>query len=258
DFRKMLDEMGRTIDAVIVATPDHTHAVATAAAMRAGKHVFCEKPLTRLVQESRALRELARQQKVVAAMGNQGTYSGAFRRALELIRNGTLGEIKEVHVWNDGGGMDRKEPPKGSQPVPDYLDWDLWLGPAASRPYHADWMNRNMWRDFGTCQLGNWGSHSANLGFMALNVHKLWLAADAGQTRDQSPLVSPLGACSMGRSCSRRLAAHHDQLVQRSRPRPAGTSRPDCPGCPGKTEGTLEFRGHAGGGYERQPSYHGP
>jgi hypothetical protein len=175
DFRQMLDQAGSDIDAVVVATPDHTHAVASAAAMRAGKPVFCEKPLTRTLHESRALRELARQQKVATAMGNQGTYSGAFRRALELIRNGTIGEIQEVHVWNTGGGADKKQPPQGQPPVPDHLLWDLWLGPASFRPYHPDWMNRNAWRDFGTCQLGNWASHSANLGFMALKVHELWL-----------------------------------------------------------------------------------
>jgi len=73
-------------------------------------------------------------------MGNQGTAAGPFRRALELIRDGTLGEIKEVHIWNDGGGADRKEPPKGEEPVPEYLKWDLWLGPAASRPYHHEWL----------------------------------------------------------------------------------------------------------------------
>ena len=181
DFRKMLEAMGSRIDAVVVATPDHTHAVASAAAIRAGKHVFCEKPLTRTLHESRALRELARKHNVATSMGNQGTYSGAFRRALELVRGGTLGEIKEVHVWNDGGGADRKEPPKGQEPVPAHLQWDLWLGPAAMRPYHPLWMQRHLWREFGTCQLGNWGSHTANLGFMALKVHELWLGEPAAQ-----------------------------------------------------------------------------
>jgi len=183
DFRKMLDEMGKEIDAVMVATPDHTHAVASAAAIKAGKPVFAEKPLTRLVFESRALRELARKHKVVTAMGNQGTYSGAFRRALELIRDGTLGEIKEVHVWNSGGGSDRKEPPKGEEPVPEHLKWDLWLGPAKARPFHKEWLQRHSWREFGTCQLGNWASHSANLGFMALKVHELWLTETPKEPR---------------------------------------------------------------------------
>lgn len=175
DFRKLLDEMGPQIDAVVVATPDHSHAVVCAAALRAGRPVFCEKPLTRTLHESRALRELARQGKVPTAMGNQGTYSGPFRRALELIRNGTLGVIQEVHVWNSGGGADRKTLPRGEEAVPEGLDWDLWLGPAAARPFHREWMQRQLWREFGTCQLGNWGSHSANLGFMALKVHELWL-----------------------------------------------------------------------------------
>ena len=175
DFRVMLDQMGKSIDAVVVATPDHTHAVVSAAAIRAGKHVFCEKPLTRTVHEARALRELARKYKVATTMGNQGTYSGAFRRAVELIRRGELGQITELHVWNTGGGADRKELPKGDVPVPAYLNWDLWLGPAAMRPYHPLWLQRHNWREFGTCQLGNWGPHSANLAVMAMNVHDLWL-----------------------------------------------------------------------------------
>ena len=175
DFRKMLDEMDKQIDAVVVATPDHSHAVVSAAAIKAGKPVFCEKPLTRTLSESRALRELARKHKVATSMGNQGTYSGAFRRALELIRSGTLGQIKEIHVWNDGGGADRKQPPQGEEPVPQGLQWDLWLGPAAQRPFHHEWMQRHLWREFGTCQLGNWGSHTANLAFMAMRVHELWL-----------------------------------------------------------------------------------
>ena len=183
DFRVMLAEMGEKIDAVIVAIPDHTHAVVSAAAIRAGKHVFCEKPLTRTVHESRALRELARKSKVATSMGNQGTASGPFRRALELIRDGTIGDVVDVHVWNTGGGADRREPPKGQEPVPGWLKWDLWLGPAALRPYHPDWLNRHLWREFGTSQLGNWATHSANLAFMALKVHDLWLGQPSGAGR---------------------------------------------------------------------------
>ena len=136
DFRVML-EKHKDIDAVVVATPDHTHAVASAAALRAGKHAFCEKPLTRLVFESRALRELARKQKLATAMGNQGTYSGGFRRALELISDGAIGEVKEVFVWNTGGGADKKQPPKGNPPVPPYLKWNLWLAPAGYRAFQG-------------------------------------------------------------------------------------------------------------------------
>ena len=193
DFRKMLEEMAGGIDAVVVATPDHTHAVISAAAIKAGKHVYCEKPLTRTLHESRVLRELARKHKVATSMGNQGTASGQFRRALELLRDGTLGQIQEVHVWNDAGGADRKEPPKGQEPVPEYLHWDLWLGPAAMRPYHKEWLQRNAWRDFGTCQLGNWASHSANLAFMALKVQELWLAESP---RDPRPVLRVKAECS--------------------------------------------------------------
>jgi hypothetical protein len=192
DFRKMLDAMGTGLDAVVISTPDHTHAVASAAAIRAGKHVFCEKPLTRTVHESRALRELARKHKVATSMGNQGTATGPFRRALELIRDGSLGEIKEVHVWNTGDGADRKDPPKGTPPVPKHLDWDLWLGPAAMRPYHPEWMQRHLWREFGTCQLGNWASHTANLAFMALRVHDLWLA---DPPQDPRPVIRIEARC---------------------------------------------------------------
>jgi len=123
---------------------------------------------------------LAREHKVATSMGNQGTAAGPFRRALELIREGAIGEVKEVHVWNSEGGADRKEAPGDGGPAPDFLDWDLWLGPAAFRPYHREWLHRNAWRDFGTCQLGNWASHSANLAFMALRVHDLWLNPGAG------------------------------------------------------------------------------
>ncbi len=193
DFRKMLEELGNRLDAVVVATPDHTHAVASAAALKVGKHVFCEKPLTRTVHESRALRKLARKHKAATSMGNQGTASGQFRRALELIRDGALGQIKQVHVWNTGGGADRRQPPGGEQPVPEHLNWDLWLGPAALRPYHHQWMQRNLWREFGTCQLGNWASHTANLAFMALGVHDLWLA---DPSTEPSPVVRIEAKCS--------------------------------------------------------------
>jgi len=178
DFRQMLDKMGKQIDAVVVGTPDHTHAVASGAAIRAGKHVYTEKPLSRTVRESRVLRELARQFKVATSMGNQGTASGQFRRALELMREGVLGRIKEVHIWNSAGGADHKEPPSEETKVPPYLDWDLWLGTARFRAFHPRWLGWSQWRDFGTGLLGNWASHSANLAFMTLKVDSLWSAQE--------------------------------------------------------------------------------
>jgi hypothetical protein len=179
DFRRMFDEMGQQIDAAVVATPDHIHAVASAAAIRAGKHVYTEKPLTRTVHESRVLRELARKHKVATSMGNQGTSSNQFRRALELIREGALGPIKEVHAWNDQGGADHKQYPEGEAEVPPYLKWDLWLGPARFRPFHPKWLAWGSWRDLGTANLGNWASHTQNLAFMALKVDSLWHAEPA-------------------------------------------------------------------------------
>jgi predicted dehydrogenase len=136
--------------------------------------VYTEKPLTRTVHESRVLLELSRRHKVATSMGNQGTASPAFRRALELIREGALGVIREVHVWNDSGGGGFREAPAEQAKVPAYLNWDLWLGPARHRAFHPRWMNWHQWRDFGTGQLGNWASHTANLAFMALKVDSLW------------------------------------------------------------------------------------
>ena len=103
DFRKLLDERDKQIEAVIVATPDNTHAVITAAAIRHGKHVYCEKPLTHDVAEARAIRELAKTHEVATQMGNQGTATGDFRRGVELLQAGVFGELQEVHVWNTGG-----------------------------------------------------------------------------------------------------------------------------------------------------------
>jgi hypothetical protein len=176
DFRVMLDKMGKQIDAVVVATPDHTHAVASAAAIHAGKHVYTEKPLTRTVHESRVLRELARKQKVATSMGNQGTGTGPYRRALELIRDGVIGRVREVYVWCESPGPGRTAAPSEVQKVPDYLNWDLWLGPARRRPFNGRWLSWHHWRDFGTSSLGNWASHSANLAFRALKVDSLWYA----------------------------------------------------------------------------------
>jgi hypothetical protein len=174
DYRKMLEGMGDRIDAVVVATPDHSHAVISAACLRAGKHVFAEKPLTITVREARALRELAAARKAATSMGNQGTQSGAHRRAVELVREGVLGDVTEVHVWFPRGGQNHREPPQGEQAVPPGLHWDLWQGPIAARPYHPRWIARNHWRETSAGELGNFGPHTANLPFRALNVAELW------------------------------------------------------------------------------------
>ena len=174
DFRRMLDEKRGDFDAVVVATPDHTHAAASAAAIRAGKHVFCEKPLTVTVHESRALRALASEHKLATSLGNQGTQSPQFRRGLELIREGIIGEVEQVHIWFARGGRNLQHPPKGTRDIPTELNWDLWLGPVAWREYHPEWIARTHWRDTSAGELGNFAPHTANLAFMALKVADLW------------------------------------------------------------------------------------
>lgn len=173
DFRKMLD-VEKSIEAVVVATPDNTHAVISMTAIKQGKHVFCEKPLTHDVRESRLLREAANKHKVATQMGNQGTASPEFRKALALIRAGVMGQIKVVHAWNESGGGGPRPVPPETPPTPATLNWDLWLGPAAERPYNPRWMQWHQWRDFATGNLGNWASHSANLAFMAMKIDSLW------------------------------------------------------------------------------------
>jgi len=175
DFRRMFDEMGKSIDAVIVSTPDHTHAVATVAAMQRGQHVYCEKPLTHTVHEARVLRHLARKQKVVTQMGNQGSASNGLRRAVELAWSGAIGEIREAHVWFPNGNQPMTRP-VNHPPVPATLDWDFWLGPAKQCPYHPDYAPQKWrsWRDFGSGKIGDFGCHTGNIMFRALKLEQLW------------------------------------------------------------------------------------
>ena len=175
DFRRMLDVMDKQIDAVVVATPDHTHTVVAVAAMKRGKHVYCEKPLTRTVHEARVMRETAAKTKVVTQMGNQGSAAGALRRAVELVWGGTIGEVREAHVWFDGGNGPLQRPTE-TPPVPATLDWDLWLGPAQFRPYNpcylpASWRG---WRAFGSGIVVDFGCHTGNIMFRALHLEQLW------------------------------------------------------------------------------------
>jgi hypothetical protein len=175
DFRKMLDEMDKDIDGVVVATPDSTHAVISAAAMRSGKGVLCEKPLTHDVFEARQLAKIAAECKVATQMGNQGTASPGFRQAVEIIQSGLLGEIREVHAWNTGGGAGERPLPTDAHQLPDYLKWDLWLGPAKWREYNSRWVDGwHTWRDFATGCLGNWASHTMNVVFKGLRLDSLW------------------------------------------------------------------------------------
>ncbi|MCS7192536.1 MAG: Gfo/Idh/MocA family oxidoreductase [Armatimonadetes bacterium] len=173
DFRKMLDEMHKEIDGVVVSTADHTHAIASIAAMKLGKHVYCEKPLTYCVYEARMMRKVSQEQKVATQMGNQGMASNWTRHLIEIIRSGAIGHVREVHLWTDRPiwpqGVDR---PKDNPTVPNELNWDLWIGPAPYRPYHPIYhpFNWRGWIDFGTGALGDIGCHAFPLPFLALNL----------------------------------------------------------------------------------------
>lgn len=173
DFRRMLDELHDVLDAVVVSTPDHMHALPAMMAMDHGLHVYCEKPLTHDVWEARRMAELAAEKGVVTQMGNQGTAGNGFRETVELLQSGALGEIREVHIWTNRPvwpqGMAR---PTETPPVPDTLKWDLWLGTAPARPYNPAYLPFNWrgWWDFGTGALGDMGCHTANLAFMGLRL----------------------------------------------------------------------------------------
>lgn len=174
DYRKMLDEMGKDIDAVTISTPDHNHGIAGIRAMKMGKHCFCQKPLTQTVYEARTMRELAKEKKLATQMGNQGSAENGLRRAVEVIQAGVIGTPRELHVWSNRPiwpqALDR---PPGSDPVPENLDWDLWLGPAKERPYKKDVYHTFKWRgwyDFGTGALGDMACHTVNMPFRALKM----------------------------------------------------------------------------------------
>jgi predicted dehydrogenase len=172
DFRRLLEQ--KDVEAVVIATPDHTHAAAANMAMKLGKHVYCEKPLTHTVYEARVLTQTAAAQKVATQMGNQGHSNDGVRRVVELVRAGAIGPVREVHAWTDRPGtfwpqgIDRP----AAEPVPKSVHWDLWLGPAPERPYSAAYHPfkwRGFW-DFGTGALGDMACHVLDPAFWALQL----------------------------------------------------------------------------------------
>lgn len=172
DFREML-EKEKDLDAVTVSTPDHVHALASITAMRRGLHVYCQKPLTHSVYEARLMRKTAQKHGVMTQMGNQGTAEDGLRKAVEIVRSGAIGPVRQVHVWTNRPiwpqGIAR---PADVMPVPGTLKWDLWLAGAPKRPYHKAYVPfswRGFW-DFGTGALGDMACHTANMAFMALNL----------------------------------------------------------------------------------------
>jgi predicted dehydrogenase len=169
DYRKLIEAPG--IDAVVVSTPDHNHAPATLIALEAGKHVYCEKPLTHSVWEARQVARKAEEKRRATQMGTQIHALSNYRRAVELVRTGAIGSVGECHVWcgkNWGGG----ERPKETPAIPPNIHYDLWLGPAPYRPYHSIYLPANWrrWWDFGGGTLGDMGCHFLDLPFWALTL----------------------------------------------------------------------------------------
>ncbi len=173
DYRELLER--EDVDGIVIATPDHSHAVITMAALKRGKHVFCEKPLAWSVDETRRVTDAARQAKVATQLGNHGQATKEARVTIELIEDGVIGPVHEVQVWSPprfwAHAPWEGRPPE-TPPVPEGLDWDLWLGPAPLRPYHPayhPWSWRNWW-DFGTGLLGDLGCHKLSTVFKALKL----------------------------------------------------------------------------------------
>ena len=186
DFRKVFDKP-QAFDAVMVSTCEHTHAFATVLALRHGKHVYCEKPLTHNIYEARVIREAAAKTKCVTQMGIQMHASETYRRVVEVVQAGVIGQVRDVHVWvSRAWGLQSKEAadrnkdiiftpdtPKETAPPPAHLDWDLWLGPAPARPYHPTAYAGPKWYrfwDFGNGTMSDLGSHRNDLPFWALNL----------------------------------------------------------------------------------------
>ena len=219
DFRKML-EQEKSLDAVVVSTPDHLHATIASMAMRLGKHVYCQKPLTQTIYEARLLRQLAQESGVATQMGNQGSAENGLRRAVEVVQAGFVGPVRQVYVWSNRPiwpqGMDR---PAGEDPVPATLDWDLWLGPAPFRPFKLEQeasasadtsakgtgkgrsrrgvyhpFNWRGWQDFGTGALGDMACHTVNMPFRALKLgYPVEVEAESsGINKETYPLKSKI------------------------------------------------------------------
>ncbi|MGD0498993.1 MAG: Gfo/Idh/MocA family oxidoreductase [Bryobacteraceae bacterium] len=198
DYREMLDKQ-KDIEAVFVATPDHHHAIISMRAMQMGKHVSTEKPLTRTISELRALGAAAKKYKKVAtACDMEGHAFDEMRGMVEWVKAGVIGDVREVHIWVGGGGRPRDYTAmKAPLPIPDYLNWDLWLGPARQQPYHAG-LHPGSWRgwwDFGTGAIGDWCGHLFDCTIWALDleaptsVEPQWDGSDLSEVYWQSAVI---------------------------------------------------------------------
>lgn len=198
DFRDMFDKMGKDIDAVNVTIPDHMHAYVALHAMRLGKHVYCQKPLTHTLWEARKMAQVAAEQKVITRMGNQIHSQIEYRMAVRMIKDGLIGKVSQVHSWVGASGkgfVALEAPPQKSDPVPDTINWDHWIGVAPMRPYvngiyHP--FNWRAWKDFGGGGLGDFGCHIFDPPFSALDLTapKTIVAEQEGMTEQRWPGTS--------------------------------------------------------------------
>jgi len=197
DYREMLDQLGDKIDVCVITTPDHTHAVMASKAMKMGKHVYVQKPLTHSIWEARELQKIARETGVATQMGNQFTAYEPMRQAAYRIRNGQVGTVKEVHVWTNRPVWKQGIGRPAGAPAPKSVDWESWIGPAPYRDY-ADNVYHNFewrgWWDFGTGSLGDMACHTCNLPFMALNMKNPTSveATSSGHNKDSYPSSSKI------------------------------------------------------------------
>ena len=194
DYRRMFDKIGKQIDAVFIASPNHQHALPAMMAMNLGKAVYCEKPLTHDIAEARKLREMARHSKAPTQMGNQGHCEDGYRRLCEFIWGGVIGKVTETHSWTNraNGGVGPRPP---VLPVPPGLHWDEWIGPAPYRDYHADLHPHEWhgWYDFGNGSLGNMGCHVLDGAFWALKIEHP-TSIEAEEIRGGSAERYPMGS----------------------------------------------------------------
>jgi predicted dehydrogenase len=175
DWRKMIEQ--KDLDAVVISTPDHHHALAAVNAMKRGLHVYCEKPLGHSVHEARAMQDTYNNSRVATQMGTQIHATDNYRRVVELVQSGAIGAVREAHVWCGRKGNVNGDRPQGAHPVPANINWDLWLGPAPERPFHPDYIKGGcmVWEqfwDFGNGCLGDMGSHLIDLPFWALKLER--------------------------------------------------------------------------------------
>jgi predicted dehydrogenase len=191
DWRQLLEQ--KDLDAVVVSTTDHTHALAAVWAMRRGLSVYCEKPLAHSAYEARVMQEtyLKNKDKLATQMGTQIHATDNYRRVVELVQSGAIGPVREAHVWCSREGFKDGERPTDEPPVPSHLNWDLWLGPAQQRPYHPRYlpgcMTWEQWWDFGNGCLGDMGSHLIDLPFWALKLRDpLTIAAEGTPLRKET------------------------------------------------------------------------